>query len=100
MKSGQSGWKICDEEANDFLTPLQEAAVGIDQTDEVKNDVEEETEILEDSNEDSGNLDNHFRNFGSRVDDDVETLDYDDDNETRDCDEIISDGDDDDYVDE
>lgn len=41
MKSGQTGWKIFDEEANDFLTRLYEAGVGNDQTDEVMNDGEE-----------------------------------------------------------
>lgn len=30
MKSGQIGWKICNEEANAFLTRLQEAGVGND----------------------------------------------------------------------
>lgn len=40
MKSGQSGWKTCDKEANDFLTRLQEAGVGNDQTDEIMNDEE------------------------------------------------------------
>ncbi|KAG8413959.1 hypothetical protein J3458_011616 [Metarhizium acridum] len=30
MKSAQSGWKVCDEEANDILTRLQEAGVGND----------------------------------------------------------------------
>ncbi|KAJ9139075.1 hypothetical protein NKR23_g8137 [Pleurostoma richardsiae] len=124
MKSGQSGWKICDEEANDFLTRLQEAGVDNDQTDEVMNDGEEEEEEIDlsfheifsdvedeelrDSNEDGGDLDNHFHNLGSDVDDKEETGgfdseeeagDYDDDDETGDCDEVTSDGDDDAYVD-
>lgn len=47
MKSGQSGWKICDEVANDFLTRLQEAGVGNDQTDEVMNNGEEEEEEID-----------------------------------------------------
>ncbi|KAI0505128.1 hypothetical protein F5B22DRAFT_652043 [Xylaria bambusicola] len=115
MKSGKSGWKICDEEANDFLTRLQEAGVGNDQTYEVLNDGEEEEEEialnfheifsgvedeeLRDSNEDGGDLDNYFHNLGSDVDDKEEARDYDDDDETGDCDEVTSDGDDDDYVD-
>ncbi|KAL2281743.1 hypothetical protein FJTKL_11419 [Diaporthe vaccinii] len=120
----KTGWKICDEEANDFLTRLQEAGVGNDQTDEVMNDgekEEEETDLsfheifgdiedeeLRDSDEDGGDLDNHFHNLGSDVDDKEETGsfdseeeagDHDDDDETGDCDEVTSDGDDDDHVD-
>ncbi|KAF4423736.1 hypothetical protein F53441_14254 [Fusarium austroafricanum] len=123
VKSGQSGWKICDEEAKDFLARLQEAGVGNDQTDEVMNDGKEdeeeidlrfheifndvEDEELRDSNEHGGDVDNHFHNLGSDVDDEEEiggfdseeeTGDYDDDDETGDCDEVMSDGDDDDYV--
>jgi hypothetical protein len=90
MKSVQSGWRICDEEANDFLTRLQEAGVGNDQTDEVMNDGEDEEEgeidlsfheifsdvedeELRDSNEDGGDLDNHFHSLGSDIDGKEET---------------------------
>ncbi|KAM5379537.1 hypothetical protein ACJZ2D_003885 [Fusarium nematophilum] len=123
VKSGQSGWKICDEEAKDFLTRLQEAGVGNDQTDEFMNDGEEEEEEIDlrsheifsdvedeelrDSNEDGGDLDNHFHNLGSHVVDEEETGGFDseeqtryyDDDKTGDCDEVMSDGDDDDCVD-
>lgn len=123
VECGQSGWKICDEEAKDFLTRLQEAGVGIDQTDEVMNNGEEEEEEIDlrfhkifsdvedeelrDSNEDGGDLDNHFHNLGSDVDDDEETegfdseeetRDYNNDNETGDCDEVMSDGGGDGYI--
>jgi hypothetical protein len=42
VKSGQEGWKICDEEANDFLARLHEAGVSNDRTDEAMNDGGEE----------------------------------------------------------
>ncbi|KAL7914648.1 hypothetical protein GGI35DRAFT_153776 [Trichoderma velutinum] len=122
-KSDQNGWKICDEDANDFLTRLQDAEVGNDQTDKVMNNGEEEEEEIDlrfdevfsdvedeelrDINEDSGDLDNHFHSFGSDVDEEtggfnseVETRDYNHDNETGDwdCDEDMSDDDNNDYI--
>jgi hypothetical protein len=80
VKSGQGGWKLCDEEANDFLTRLHEAGVSNDQTFEAMNDGEEEEEEIDmcfhetfgdiedeefrDSNEDGGDVDNHVYNLG------------------------------------
>jgi len=110
----------------DFLTRLHEAGVANDQTVEVMNNGEEEEEEIGlsfhgifsdvedeefwDSNEDGGDLDNHFHcstalGATSMIKRKLEAstvkrkLDYDDDDETGNYDEVTSDGDDDDYVD-